>query len=130
MPEPGLARSESCNRDVQESPGCEHDPQPVADMANGADGPMNELYLGVASFLLLNVMACMVRVWRGPLPADRMLVSQLFGTTGVAIALLLAEVHDAPAIRSVGMVFAVLAVIATAVFTRRAAGASAVEEPA
>lgn len=97
---------------------------------NGAPDHMNELYLGIAIFLLLNVLACMVRVYRGPLPADRMLVSQLFGTTGVAITLLLAEVYNAPAIRTVGLVFAVLAVIATSVFTRRAAGRPTVEEPA
>lgn len=88
---------------------------------------MNDLYLGTAIFLLLNVLACMVRVYRGPLPADRMLVSQLFGTTGVAITLLLAEAYSVPAIRSVGLIFAVLAIIATSVFTRRSSAPSTAE---
>lgn len=98
---------------------------------NGADGPlvsMNDIYLGAAIFLLLNVLVGMARIIRGPMPADRMLASQLFGTTGVAITLLLAEAYALPAIRTVGLVFAVLAVIATAVFTRRAAGTPSPEE--
>lgn len=91
---------------------------------------MNDIYLGVAIFLLLNVLVGMIRILRGPMPADRMLASQLFGTTGVAITLLLAEVYEAPAIRTVGLVFAVLAVVATSVFVRRATGADSLEEPA
>lgn len=89
---------------------------------------MNELYFVITIFLLINVLACMVRVYRGPKPADRMLVSQLFGTTGVAITLLLAEIYDIPAIRTVGLIFAVLAIISTAVFTRRAATPSTLKE--
>jgi multicomponent Na+:H+ antiporter subunit F len=38
---------------------------------------MNEVYLVFALFLLLNVMAVMVRILRGPTPADRMLAAQL-----------------------------------------------------
>jgi multicomponent Na+:H+ antiporter subunit F len=91
---------------------------------------MNDIYLGAAIFLLLNVLVGMARIIRGPMPADRMLASQLFGTTGVAIALLLAEVYERPAIRTVGLVFAVLAVIATAVFVRRDAAAPSTGEPA
>lgn len=82
---------------------------------------MNNVYLLVAIFLLLNVLVGMVRILRGPLPADRMLALQLFGTTGVAMTLIMAEVLEAPAVRTVGLVFAVLAVIATAVFVRRPA---------
>lgn len=87
---------------------------------------MNDVYLVVAVFLLLNVLVGMVRILRGPMPADRMLALQLFGTTGVAMTLIVAEVLEVPAIRTVGLVFAVLAVIATAVFVRRAAS----EDPA
>lgn len=91
---------------------------------------INDVYMGAAIFLLLNVLVGMARIIAGPLPADRMLASQLFGTTGVAITLLLAEAYELPAIRTVGLVFAVLAVIATAVFVRRAAGTPSTEEPA
>ncbi len=98
-------------------------------MAQGRQVLMNELYLGLVIFLLLNVLACLARIYRGPWPADRMLVSQLFGTTGVAIALLLAEAYHIPAIRTVGLIFAVLAIIATAVFTRRSGGSVGLKEP-
>lgn len=80
---------------------------------------MSDLYFGVAVFLLMNVLVSMVRILRGPSPADRMLAAQLFGTTGVAVMLLLAEAYERPAIRTVGLVFAVLAVIATSVFVRQ-----------
>jgi multicomponent Na+:H+ antiporter subunit F len=80
---------------------------------------MSNLYLGTALFLLLNIIVGLMRVWRGPTPADRMMAAQLFGTTGVAIMLLLAASFDVAAIRAVGLVFAILAVIASAVFVRR-----------
>ncbi|MDP1560844.1 MAG: monovalent cation/H+ antiporter complex subunit F [Pirellulaceae bacterium] len=80
---------------------------------------MNVLILGVAFFLLVNVVAGLVRVWRGPTALDRMLASQLFGTTGTAILLLLAEGLSNPALRDVALVFALLAPIATVVFVRR-----------
>ena len=51
---------------------------------------MHELRTGIAVFLVLNVLAGLVRVARGPTVADRILVAQLFGTTGVAVLLLLA----------------------------------------
>lgn len=80
---------------------------------------MTTLYLAAALFLLLNIAAGLVRVLRGPTPADRMLAAQVFGTTGVAILLLLAEVQDARALRDVALVFALLAVLATVAFVRR-----------
>lgn len=80
---------------------------------------MIDLFFGLAVFLLINVLVGLIRILRGPTPADRMLAAQLFGTTGVAIMLVLAEALAMPSIRTVGLVFAVLAVIATAVFVRR-----------
>ncbi len=52
---------------------------------------MQTLYLALALFLLLNLGAGMWRVLRGPTAADRMLAAQLFGTTAVAVLLLLAQ---------------------------------------
>ena len=52
---------------------------------------MQGLYAALALFLLLNLGAGMWRVLRGPTAADRMLAAQLFGTTAVAMLLLLAE---------------------------------------
>jgi multicomponent Na+:H+ antiporter subunit F len=81
---------------------------------------MDGLYLGVALFLLLNILLGMVRVLRGPSPADRMLAAQLFGTTGVAILLLLAEALASPALRDVALVFALLGGLTVVAFVRRA----------
>ncbi len=81
---------------------------------------MYGLYLGVALFLLLNILIGMVRVLRGPSPADRMLAAQLFGTTGVAILLLLAEALASPALRDVALVFALLGGLTVVAFVRRA----------
>jgi multicomponent Na+:H+ antiporter subunit F len=75
--------------------------------------------LAAASFLLLTVLAGTVRVVRGPTPADRMLAAQLFGTTGVAVLLLLADVLDVRALRDVALVFALLAAVLAVTFVRR-----------
>lgn len=81
---------------------------------------MSELTLGLALFLLLNLLVALVRVARGPTPADRLLAALLFGTTGVAILLLLADAMDVPAFVDVALVFALLAAITGAAFARRA----------
>ena len=60
---------------------------------------MQGLYAALALFLLLNRGAGMWRVLRGPTAADRMLAAQLFGTTAVAILLLLAKVTGSAALR-------------------------------
>jgi multicomponent Na+:H+ antiporter subunit F len=88
---------------------------------------MSELVLALALFLLLNTAAGLARVWRGPTAPDRMLAAQLFGTTGTAVLLLLAEGLARPAFRDVALVAALLASIATVVFVRRF-GASAREQ--
>ena len=87
---------------------------------------MNELYLVLAVFLLLNLLAGMARVLRGPTLQDRMLAAQLFGTVGVAILLILAEALAASALRDVALVFALLGGVAVVAFVRRASGT---EEP-
>ena len=62
----------------------------------------------------------MWRVLRGPTPADRMLAAQLFGTTAVAMLLLLAQAYDNAALRDVALVFALLAAVTAVAFVRRA----------
>lgn len=86
---------------------------------------MSGLFSGLALFLLLTLVAGLVRVLRGPTPADRMLAAQLFGTTGVAISLLLAEAHQRPALVDVGLVVALLAAMAVVAFVQRSARPSA-----
>jgi multicomponent Na+:H+ antiporter subunit F len=85
---------------------------------------MNGFVLGVAVFLLINIVAGLLRVWRGPTAPDRMLAAQLFGTTGAAILLLLAEGLSMPSLRDVAIVAALLASISTVVFVRRWASSS------
>ncbi len=80
---------------------------------------MNVLLLGVATFLLFNLAAGLWRVMRGPTAADRMLAAQLFGTTAVAVLLLLAEGMREAALRDIALVFALLAAVAAVAFVRR-----------
>ena len=80
---------------------------------------MDDWNSALALFLLLNLTGGLARVWRGPTPADRMLAAQLFGTTGVAIMLLLAEASSIAALRDVALVLALLTAMATVVFVRR-----------
>lgn len=79
---------------------------------------MHELRMGLAAFLLLNVLVGLVRVARGPTFADRMIVAQLFGTTGVAVLLLLSADPGRAALRDVALIFALLAPISIAAFVR------------
>jgi multicomponent Na+:H+ antiporter subunit F len=81
---------------------------------------MQMLILALAVFLMLNLGAGMWRVLRGPTAADRMLAAQLFGTTAVAILLLLAEASGSAALRDVALVFALLAAVTAVAFVRRA----------
>ena len=81
---------------------------------------MAEWLFALALLLLLNVIAGLVRIARGPTPADRILAAQLFGTTGVAILLLLAQALDRPSLRDVALAFAVLAAVTVVAFVQRA----------
>jgi multicomponent Na+:H+ antiporter subunit F len=80
---------------------------------------MAELYLALALLLLLTIAAGLIRVLRGPTSADRMLSAQLFGTTGVAILLLLGKAADMPALWDAALAFALLAAVAAVAFVRR-----------
>jgi uncharacterized membrane protein YozB (DUF420 family) len=62
----------------------------------------------------------LVRIWRGPGLADRMLAAHPFGTTGVALLLVLAHSQQRAALRDVALVLALLAVLAVLAFVARA----------
>ena len=81
---------------------------------------MSTLYYLLVLFLLLNLIAGMWRVLQGPTIADRMLAAQLFGTTSVAMLLLLAQATEKFVLRDVAMMFAVLAAVTAVAFVRRA----------
>jgi multicomponent Na+:H+ antiporter subunit F len=81
---------------------------------------VHELRIGLATFLVANVIAGLVRVVRGPTFADRLLVAQLFGTTGVAVLVVLAVDAGSTALRDVALLFAALAPITLGAFVRYA----------
>lgn len=68
----------------------------------------------LASVLLLTIFAGLWRVLRGPTPGDRLLAVQLFGTTGTAVLLLLAEHQNQPALRDAALILALLAAVVSA----------------
>jgi multicomponent Na+:H+ antiporter subunit F len=78
---------------------------------------MESAYLTIAVILLLTLAGGLFRIVRGPSAEDRMLAAQLFGTTGVAVLLVLTPVVG-PALRDVALVFILLAALNAAVFVR------------
>jgi multicomponent Na+:H+ antiporter subunit F len=80
---------------------------------------MPDISLIVAFFLLCNVIGGLIRVLRGPTPADSMLAAQLFGTTGVAILIVLAKPMKMPALLDVALLFALLAAVVVVAFVVR-----------
>jgi multicomponent Na+:H+ antiporter subunit F len=67
-------------------------------------------------FLIINLVAGMLRVYRGPTLADRMLAALLFSTTTVAALLILAEWMALPALRNVALLMVMLASILSLAF--------------
>lgn len=80
----------------------------------------DEVFVGFAAALLGTIVIGLLRVERGPSPADRMLAAQLFGTAGVAMLLLLSLGLDMPSLRDVALVFALLAAMTAVAFVKRA----------
>jgi multicomponent Na+:H+ antiporter subunit F len=79
---------------------------------------MNAYLSVITGLLVLILLSGLWRIWIGPTPADRLLVSQLFGTAGVAILILLAIVQGQPALLNVALILALLAPITLITFTR------------
>lgn len=73
----------------------------------------------LAIFLLANLLIALLRVTRRPTPADRMLAALLFGTTGVALLLLLAYAEDAPVLVDIALTLALLSSVIGVAFVRR-----------
>jgi len=83
---------------------------------------MELMYVGMALFLLFNLSIGLIRVVRGPTDCDRMLAAQLFGTTAVAILLVLGEVTEKIALQNVALVFALLSAVTAIAFVRHSSG--------
>lgn len=80
---------------------------------------MTTVLSGVCILLLLSLVLGLLRIWRGPGIVERMLAAQLFGSTGVALLLVLATLQQAPSIRNVALVLALLAALAVLAFVAR-----------
>lgn len=76
------------------------------------------MYWVFSAILLATIVVGLWRFFRGPTAADRLIVTQLFGTTGVAVCLLLSAALGSNAIVDVALALALLAVVTTAAFIR------------
>ncbi|WP_366655579.1 monovalent cation/H+ antiporter complex subunit F [Fodinicurvata sp. EGI_FJ10296] len=65
----------------------------------------------VATILLLSIGVGLIRVHRGPGPGDRMLAVQLFGTTGIAILLILGIATGEEAAIDAALILGLLAAV-------------------
>ncbi len=93
---------------------------------------MTWLLPGVIVFLLLNLIAGFWRVWQGPTGTDRMLSALLFGSTLVALLVLLAEWQAVAALRIAALLVVMLAAILTITYvgiSRRRAAVGSASEP-
>jgi multicomponent Na+:H+ antiporter subunit F len=78
---------------------------------------MSELISLSVLGLMLSLFLGLLRVMIGPSAGDRMLATQLIGTTGVGALLLLSLSLDQPALIDVALLLALLAAVAAAAFT-------------
>ena len=67
-----------------------------------------------SALLLLTIMIGLGRVVLGPARVGRLLAIQLFGTTGTALLLVLAQWQEQPALRDVALLLGLLAAVASA----------------
>jgi multicomponent Na+:H+ antiporter subunit F len=67
--------------------------------------------------LMLSLLLGLVRVLLGPGAGNRMLATQLIGTAGVGLLLLLGSLLEQPALVDVALILALLAAVAAAAFS-------------
>ena len=79
---------------------------------------MSAITVLCAAIVLGTIHVGLVRIFRGPLPGDRMMSAQLMGTAGTAVVLLLAAGFDAPSLIDIALVMALLAATASLAFVR------------
>jgi multicomponent Na+:H+ antiporter subunit F len=89
---------------------------------------MHTFYLWVALVLLAAMIGGLARVVIGPEPADRMLGAQLFGSTGVAVLLLLGAAFESAPLRNVALAFVLLALLTLIAFVERTPPGTDTEE--
>ena len=79
---------------------------------------MIEYLSAITGMLILVLLVGLGRILLGPSPADRMLASQLFGTAGVSILILLAIIQNQSALINIALVLALLAPLTLITFIR------------
>jgi len=77
---------------------------------------MAEFLLASSGFVLAMVAVGLIRVLHGPANADRMMATQLFGTGGIAVLLLMAAATNVTALIDVALLMALLAAFAAVAF--------------
>jgi multicomponent Na+:H+ antiporter subunit F len=78
---------------------------------------MTELLSLSVLVLMLSLFLGLIRVLLGPGAGNRMLATQLLGTAGVGLLLLLGSLLEQPALVDVALILALLAAVAAAAFT-------------
>ncbi|MEX1012106.1 MAG: monovalent cation/H+ antiporter complex subunit F [Waddliaceae bacterium] len=79
---------------------------------------MSEWYFFYAFLIFLSIIGGLYRVLKGPTRADRMLATQICGTSTAAILLLLAFATDRLYLCDIALVFAMLASIVAIAFVQ------------
>jgi multicomponent Na+:H+ antiporter subunit F len=79
---------------------------------------MQAMMLTLVILVGISAAGGMVRIYRGPTLADRMLAALLCGTSGVAILLLICQAMAVRAATDIALVFVVLSVIASIAFVK------------
>lgn len=90
---------------------------------------MTAFYMIASLVLLTSLCGSLYVVLRGPTRSDRMLVIQLFGTTAVAVLVLIGEAVNDPALVDIALVLALLAAITVVAFVQRARTVKDIDEP-
>jgi multicomponent Na+:H+ antiporter subunit F len=84
---------------------------------------MTSFLFGTAGFVLALVALGLIRIFRGPARADRMMGAQLIETGGVAVLLLLAVATHTPSVVDVALIVALLGAFASVAFVGGTVGA-------
>lgn len=77
---------------------------------------MQIIYVVISLFLLCTLVLGVWRILKGPNKADRMLTTQLFGTTVVAILLVTSRQQASNALIDLALIFALLSAITAVTF--------------
>ena len=80
---------------------------------------MTEFLTAAVGFILIMLALGLVSILRGPGDADRMMATQLIGTGGIAVLLLLGTLAGMPAAIDVALTLALLATLASIAFVKK-----------